>query len=144
MERLMLFYWLCTNGFGSWRIMSLKWNCMDDRNVWEEINVEEGSVVCREGFIKYNLTDVYGMLTTSSISVASSNIKLRLSLLSLDCRQFFFPGSVSLVVIWKYFPCLKEKYTLPLCCCVVVSQEHLVYGTDHVNDIFKKKTHCTV
>lgn len=46
--------------------MSLKWDCMDDRNVREGINDEESNV-SRVGFIKYNLMNVYGMLATYGI-----------------------------------------------------------------------------
>lgn len=40
---------------------------MDDRNVQEGINDEEGNVRSRVGFIKYHLMDVYGMLATYGI-----------------------------------------------------------------------------
>lgn len=64
MERLMLLYWSCMNGFGCLGIMSLRWDCMDDRNAREGIDGEESNVVSRMGFMKYHLMDVYGMLAT--------------------------------------------------------------------------------
>lgn len=61
-QMLMLFHWLCTNG--EWRIMSLEGDCMDGRNAWGQIDGVDGGTVCREGFIKYNLTHCYGTLPT--------------------------------------------------------------------------------
>lgn len=55
------------NGFGCRGIMSLSWDCMDDRNVREGINDEESNVGSRVGFIKFHLMDVYGMLATYGI-----------------------------------------------------------------------------
>lgn len=44
--------------------MSLRWDCMDDRNAREGIDGEESNVVSRMGFMKYHLMDVYGMLAS--------------------------------------------------------------------------------
>lgn len=40
------------NGFGCWGILSLNWDCMDDRDVREVIDDGESNVVSRVGFIK--------------------------------------------------------------------------------------------
>lgn len=79
--------------------MSLKWDCMDDRNVQEGINDEESNVGRRVCFIKYSLMDFYGMLETVWYLTGLSqkpnlDFKLRLSVFSLDCRE---------ILLWQDF-----------------------------------------
>lgn len=106
MERLMLLYWSCMNGSGCWGIMSLSWDCMDDRNVREGIDDEESNVVSRVGFIKYHLMDVYSMLATYGIwlnSVRSQILWLFLFVVDFIKTLYKWLFLISSLMRWLYF-----------------------------------------